>query len=596
MADTVECKATSGTWARSTAAAYSYFNASKTWQYVGGSTYQSFLYTVLPSDLAGANVVSAVLQVNMVAGSGSRDLKVQRHAKPATSYASMTWNNRPGVLSGSSTVTVTQDSADTLWEFDVTDDLAAVAAGDAFYGWRISSTYSSQWGIYGWGSTKAARLLVTISVEPTIPAGLAPSGVTALDTPTFTWLRPDGLISAQIQVDAVDGDFASPSWDSGTVATTAAQIDTGAEGWSGLADDESVDVRLRQTTDTGTSGWTDPVTVTRRALGTVAITSPSGTTADPTPTIVHTYSDTQTRWQKLIRLGAVLLADSGVTPGTDTAWTPPSGATTAGASLTLVTRVWDDEARTPSAGDPGYAEDTATVTYTPTASVGGVDSLAVVQDGANPWTDWVWTRAAGVADEYVLVRGGVIIDRIDGTSGGDPVWTYRDWTCPPNTDVLCQVLPVVEGETSSLGPTTSARVTVSGLWLVDSVNGLSFSVSGNQLELGFAESSVSYQPPGASHPTKRTFALRGLEGSVGGQLNDRAGRTIEEQKADFYAMKALPSATFRLVFGDVNVPVVTSDLTMLVDATYARTTWMPQQVSFTVAQNGELPFPEVSPS
>jgi hypothetical protein len=597
VAETITGSTTSGTWARSNAASTRYYTASKKWQYIGvpAATYQSFIYTNMPADLAGRQVVSAVLQVYMIAGSGSRTVTVQRHAKPSTSYAAMTYSNRPGVLSGSTAVSTTQDAATILWEFDVTDEVQKVAQGGGFYGWRITSSHAAQWGMYGWGTTRAPKLVVTLADELDAPTDLAPDGVVSLADPVFTWTGPASLSSAQMQIDVVDGDFSAPVWDSGEVATTIGQFDPVAEGFTGWADGDEFSVRVRHTVDAGTTDWSLPVTVTRRALGAVAITSPTGTTEDPTPPIVHTFAGTQSRWQAFVSLNGKVIDDSGVVPGTDLSHTPAKGATEAGQELKITVRAWDEYARTPSPGDPGYAEATITTTYTPSLVLAPVDALSATQVGVRPWVDLNWARAFGAPDEWLIVREGVIIDRIDGTDDAGMVATYRDWTCPPNTDVTYQVFPISAGVTGGTGPVAPLRTRVTGAWVIDTAAEVWFTITGDQLSLGFAEATAVYEPIGGSAPIKRTFALRGLEGTVAGTLDDFDGRTMMEQQADLFAIKGSPAGTYRLVLGDINIPVTVSDLTTVVDPGSAQVHHIRKSVQFTARQVGELPFLAVGP-
>lgn len=608
MSETITGKATSGTWARSNAASTVYYTASKKWQYVGvpAATYQSFLYTNMPADLAGRQVVSAKLRVYMIAGSGTRTVTVQRHAKPTTAYSRMTWNNRPGVLAGSTAVAKTQNAATILWEFDVTTEVQKVAQGGGFYGWRLSSSHAAQWGMYGWGTTRAPQLVVELADELDAPTDLAPDGIVSITDPVFTWTAPASLSSAQMQIDVVDeegeaGDFSAPVWDSGELpGITIPQIDPVAEGFTGWADGAEYAVRVRQTVDAGTTDWSLPVVVTRHTLAAAAITSPTSTTQDPTPPVVHTFAGTQARWQVQTRLNGKVIDDSGVVPGTDLSYTPAAGATAAGQELTFTVRVWDEHARTPSPGDPGYAQASVTTTYTPSLLLTPADAVAATQVGVRPWVDVTWVRAAGVPDEWLIVREGVIVARIDGTDDDGAVTSWRDYTCPPNIDVTYRVFPIVDGVAGGTGPIAPIRTEVTGLWVYDPATEVHFSIADETLNLGFAESTAVYETIGGSVAIKRTFAMRGLEGDIGGKLDDFDGRTVTEQEADFFAIKEATAGTFRIAYGDTNIPVTLSNMSSVVDpATMLVTGTTPPRirkaVSFIARQAGELPFLAVAP-
>src|SRR4051812_50221271 len=80
----------------------------------------------MPSDIpANATVVSAVLTLQQAgAATGAITLTAQRHSATWT-MSKVNWSNRPGV--GGTVVTPpakTAPPADTLWTFDVTDDVA----------------------------------------------------------------------------------------------------------------------------------------------------------------------------------------------------------------------------------------------------------------------------------------------------------------------------------------------------------------------------------------------------------------------------------------------------------------------------------------
>lgn len=600
MAETVTGRATTGTYVREGQPSTAFHTGSKTLSYVSNVTdalFWTYVYTNLPANLAGRDVTSAWLDVTMRPGTGSRTLTVQRHAKTTKTYSALTWTSRAGNLAGSSAVAVTQDSADTEWIFDVTADLQAISLGDPFYGWRFTTTYAGVWGMSGWGSAAAVTLYVELDGTPDAPDSLSPDGVTSLAAPVFTWLPVSGLVSAQLQVDEVDGDFSSPLWDSTTTATTIPQLDSDDLGWTGLDEDETVEVRARQTTTGGTSPWSDPVTITRKSLPTLSITSPTGTTEDPSPTVQWTAS-AQERFQVFMTRPGATPYDSLLQPGDDAAWAIPTGkgATAAGQVMTVRVRVWDDESRSPAE----YAEDTVTTTYTPGSAT--VDTLTAEQDGVNPWVDLEWTDASGPTDEYIVMRDGVHVARFDGLDEeSDPVTTYRDYTCPPNTDVVYNVVPVIEGSAGADGPSAAVRMVVTGEWVVDTDSGLYFTTSGEASAIAYTEDSVTYNIPGADHAVTRTFGLHGYNGPGGGALDDYDELTVAEQEAAVYEVKAAPEVTYRYIIGDTNIPAYITTIdgpTLDKDRSFALPAPAPRKirkrVGFLVTQNGELPFPQVA--
>lgn len=606
MAEAIEGKATTGTFVREDQPSTKFHTASKTYSYLrqgSGNDAWVYVYTNLPTDLAGRDVTAAWLEVEMVEGAGSRTITVQRHAKPTTTYANMTWNTRALALAGSTAVPVTQDSADTSWIFPVTADLQAISLGGAYYGWRFHTSYTAQWRMHGWDSVLAVTLHVELDGVPEPPEELRPDGVTALAAPTFVWQEPDELVSARMQVAAVDAawtedaGFTSPLWDSGVVVTTVPQLDSDDLGWTGMAEDAVVEVTAMQTTSGGPSKWGAPVTVTRKSLPTLTITGPIGTTEDPTPTISWTASD-QESYQVWLTSGGTQLYDSTQLPGDASAHTVTKGATTEGQTLKAKVRIKDDEPRSPSPGDPGYVEKSVTFTYVPGAGA-AIDSLAAVQVGVTPWVELSWTDGE-VADEYGVMRDGVLVAQFAGLDDeSDPVNSYRDWTCPPNTDVVYNVVRIVEGSAGAAGPTEPLRTVVKGEWVGDPASGVSFTTKGEQSALAFTESSVTYEIPGAEFDVTRTFALKGRTGPGGGSMEDYDGRSMAEQSVDVWAVKSDPTVTYRYVIGDINIPAliravdpeIDKDRFLALPAAFPRR--IVKQVSFTVTQNGELPFSSV---
>jgi hypothetical protein len=308
--------------------------------------------------------------------------------------------------------------------------------------------------------------------------------------------------------------------------------------------------------------------------------------------MVWTSTD-QVRWQAVVRDSAgVILYNSGIQPGNDNAFTPPKGATRTGQVITREIRTWDSVPRTVSPGDPDYSSDTQTTTYTPGAAT-AVTATTPNQVGAAPWVDVLVARAE-LPDEWQLIRDGVQVARIDATQDGDPVWVIRDWTCPPNTDVTYVVRPITDGTAGAAGATVPFRTQVTGAWIFDPDNGTYARCRGTDLSIEEVDSVTWYEPTGATEPTKRTFALRGTEGTIGGKLEDLTGRTLEEHLADWYAIKSLPSRTFRVAYDNVNVPVLVSAMKTSPHTALTSTRQVTKTVSFEIRQNGELPYEPVT--
>lgn len=607
MTDTVICKATSGTFIRPDNLGANYFATAKSKMLVqnfapGGYAY---LATTLPAQLDDREVVSAFLVLTMeTTGGGTRTLKAQRHAKPATPYASMTGNNDPGVLAGSIERSLAQSAADgtnprKVWRIDVTDDLAAIKAGDPYYGWRISTTYTSIWNMLGWQSISPGYLEVELAEAGDPPEALSPHGLIGVAAPTMTWVTQAVITRARIQTDEAGGDFSSPVWTSSWIDTTVPQLDTDTiTGWSDLAAGDSIQVRVEHdVVGFGPTGWSDPVTLTRDTVHTLAITSPGSTTNDPTPTVAWTTTG-QTAYQVTTTSGGKTIHDTGVVNGDDSAYTPPKGATTSGQVLTYRVRAFIGTDRVASPGDAGYLEATASTTYSPGAGA-AVNSLTATQSGVRPWPTLAWTRGS-IPDEWMVERnsgdGYETIARFAGTSGGDPVLSYVDYTCPPNQTVTYRVRAITAGAAGASGPTASLRVKVTGAWIIDPDTLRWFRFGGQDLRMVQAESSVWYEPYGRQESVKFTFALRGFEGGIGGTMKDYDGRTVESYQADFDSIKAQPQLEVRLIWGDKNIPVICSAMSSVINAEQSTTERTVKTVVLDdVRQSGEVPYPPIVP-
>lgn len=607
MTTTVICKPTSGTFIRPDNLGGNYFATAKSKMLVqnfapGGYSYLSLN---LPAQLADRAIVSAHLMLSMeTVGGGTRTLTVQRHAKPDTAYSSMTGNNDPGVYAGSTAVSVTQSALDgtavrKLWDFDVTADVAAIKAGAPFYGFRISTTYTSIWNMAGWQSISPPYLVVELADPGDPPEGLTPDGLIGIASPTMTWVAPSAITRARVQTDEAGGDYSSPVWTSAWVTTSIPQLDLSTvSGWTPLTAGGSIQVRVEHdVVGFGPTGYGDPVTLTRDTTRTLSITSPASTTHDPTPTVAWTTTG-QTAYQVTVSSNGVVLQDTGIVPGSASAWTPNKGATVSGQVLSIRVRTFYGTDRVASPGDPGYLEATVTTTYTPGTAT-GVTSITATQNGVRPWVNLAWAIGT-IPDEWLLERdsgsGYETLARFAGTSGGSPVLSYVDVTCPPNRSVTYRIRPITAGTAGASTHTATVRTKVTGAWVLDPDLSRWFRFGGQDLRMVQAESSVWYEPYGRQESVKFTFALRGWEGGIGGTMKDYDGRTVEQYQADFDSIKSETHLEVRLVWGDQNIPVIASMMSSTINAEQSTVDHTVKNVVLDdVRQSGEVPYPAVVP-
>lgn len=585
-----------------------YYTAGQTWEYIGGDRW-SFFRMPLPADLADQDIAEAYVTVTAEAGTGDRTMTLRQHGDPPAWYSKTSYNNRPLPMSGATVHSVTQDSADTEWVFDVKSDLELVQGGAKFYGWLLNSTHPTNWRIKGWKTTTPPTLTVVYADVTQTPTGLGPDGITALAAPVLTWVTPDDMTSGRVQlatapVDPDDpADFTTPLFDSGNEPTTVAQLDLDALGYSGIpTNGGKVVARVRHETPAGFSDWSDAITITRQDRGALVISSPTGTTHDPTPATVWSMPD-QIAWQAIYKLGGKVIHDTGEVPGADAAFTPDVGATKSGQALSIEVRGWDSYRadRTTSPGDFGYSSDTITTVYTPGPS-GAVQDITAAPDLVKPWiVNVAWEPPlSGSPAFYRIIRGDVILAKIDATDEGGDVLTYADQTAPPNTNVTYTVLAVDDdGIDGAAGTPAAVRTRITGLWLFEPVEDgpRMWLKVGDDFAPTYAESTVWYAPVGGTHEIKRTFAMRGQSADPVGRLQEYGpdNRSTEEQMADVWAIKSRPAAQLRAVWGDQNVPVIASDVDPQMFNPLSTHQRIVKQVRFHFKQNGELPFTPVAP-
>lgn len=603
MTDTIVCKVTSGTYVVS-GSSKSFYTTSKSHGRVLSPGNYTFFTTTLPAELADREVVSATMRVRMTGHTGARTLKLQRTSKPAAAWSAITSANDPLVLPGSterSSGAITGTGVEMDVDIDVTADLAAIKAGSPLYGWRLATTYTTApWILYGWQSLHPPVLIVELAEPGDPPEGLRPDGVTSLASPTLTWETASPITSARVQTDEVGGDFSSPVWTSAWVPTDIPQLLLSAvTGWTPLANNDAIQIRVaHDVTGFGQTGWSDPITITRKNYPTASGIAPTSTTHDPTPTAGWTFTP-QVGYQVTVTSDGKTLEDTGFVAGSDSGWAPTKGATRSGQVLTYRIRLYDDQDRTAQPGDLGYVETIVSTTYTPGTGT-AIDTLTATQDGVRPWVDLAWTRAAGTPDEWLVERdtgdGFETLARFDGLVGGSPVLSYRDWTCPPSKSVTYRVRPLTSGVSGASGPTATVRTAVTGAWCIDPVGGKWFRFGGQDLRMAQAESTVWFEPYGRQTPVKFTFALRGFEGGIGGTMKAYDGRTVEQYQADFDAIKSQPQLEVRLVWGDKNIPVVASQMRSDIHPELSTTEQIVKTIVLDdVRQSGEIPYPPVVP-
>lgn len=578
-------RASQATYTRSDHASTIYYPSAKATLQVQTAARHAFVYFPLPRDLAGKTVTSAVVKMTAASSVPAPTYTLVRHADLGI-YSKMTWNgqhSRPnaGAMTGATNVTGTKTGA--VWSFDVSADVAAVAAGGDYYGFRLTTSDATVRQFVGPQSSADYPVLeLTYSAVPAAPSDVAPSGgVTSVPKPWVTWQAADDVDLVQVQLDTVGSTwdevtgFASPVFDSGSVTSTVGQINLAATAYAGLADGAYVDMSIRQHGALGWSEWSLPVTWGYAARPAVVLTNPGATSGDPTPPHAWTVTPAgQLSWQlQVTQPGALRTADRAIydskrVAGADNSATPTAGPTNSVLPLHSVLRIVDRSDRIATLGQPVYTEATQDWLYDPDLAMLPADSVSVSQVGKTPQIEVTILRD-DAPDEWLVQVGEADPIRFDFDEYAvGPMWVVASWECPPNTPTDVVVTPFVGGGAGT-PYTVSVTTEVSGTWLTDPVTGLAFSAS-NEAPTEAAGSSVAtFTPIGGTRPIIRTQALRGLEGSVEGELFDSAtwgyddGPTTAELAATFDEMRLLSvTREFRQISGTRNMAVVVTGMSL----------------------------------
>ena len=578
---------------------------------VKSTTHESFIFfrSPIPQN-AAMTASSGVLRIkNAVAITGSVTVTVQR-VGASPKWSRLTWNNKPGVVGSAVSQTIVNPTTSDWFELDVAAHLQAIANGSPNYGWKITTTSTTLVRLY---SLNAAQYKPTLVAEwtdkPDIPNVLHPVNGKAVATnkPTvrMTYSDPggdDALDAVQIQIDAA-GDFTSGiDFDSGWVTSTTPELDMSATAYAGLSDGASTTLRCRVRDEAGgVSDWSDPVTFSRDDKATLAITSPGvGATVDEfTPPIDWTFTgETQKAYRVLIARAArphTWIYDSGRVTSATTEHTLPfrwhgHRVLKDDLSYIVTVRVWDTKDRCGVA----YVQQTRAFTVQYDATVTPATSLTANQFSSDsPWVVLQWQRAT-LPDEWVIVRDGEVIEK-EETAGdlllSGTTYQFVDRTARPMVAHTYRIRAVVNHKTASTNPSATITPVAKGVWLTNDDGTQVVHFYGDDIEnVAYGESSEALVPIGAEASVKITNGMRGLSGTMPLYIrNGPDGRNWDQHKQDLLAMKAAPSTTFRLAWGDENIPVVLSNVSVS-PASMTLAGSVQLRASFSFEQDGELPF------
>lgn len=587
---------------------------------VSGRANMGIIWFANPVPRTGANVLRATLtlRTRAVAGTGASQMTAQLAAPWSNHFGTVTWNSRPaGKLAQVSLSKANPLPNNQVWSFDVTSQMQAIASGQQFSGFVL--TTQSQHQILVQGNMSAAldpQLSVQWQENPFPPDNLAPSTGQAVGSgsPILRWayrdyVGGDVLASCQVRFGTNDTTVHSaPLWDSGEVATTSPEMDLSAQsGWTPPAKDTLVWWQVRCRDSSGVwSGWSDAVSWKWHARPTVVLTQPdpSGTSfSDPTPPIAWEFTGdmAQARWavsvDQLIGSRWVRIARSGMVLGTDSSWTPTVGLAKAG-TVRINVEVWDGRAREATPGMPTSSSVSQPFTFAPTKTVAAASGLLISPKTPLPYGDLAFLRNEAPDRIDVYLDGRLITSHpgLDFFVGGSAFRVPN--LVQPNGTHTWTVYAIVNGK-SSPAANLIVRESHPGTWLIDmDTRDAVCVIGGNKdIELTMPEDRTTLTPIGSSRRIDIIGAKRGYEATCKGLLTSLEGTTIQaaDQRAILASWAGDPGRDLRLLVADMFLPVQVNNVQFsnTVQQTGPKFSGDQGEVmtaSFDWHQTGEFPF------
>lgn len=530
------------------------------------------------SQISGRTILSATLSVPVKGSFASQDISV---AMPTDTWKAntLTWNNQPAV-GAIETDTFGPLSDGDMLEVDVTSFVQLLANGQANYGFRIGSNSGTAQALYGFGSGKETSWVLTVETSDAAapPTQLRPAGTISLAKWVCDIADVEDLAAIRVQVDPAM-DEVTPDFDSGWVATTVSQLDLAGTAYGGLADFTitywRAAIKNLDGEESEFSGW---VQVDRKVKPTLSFTNPSaGLLWDSSPEITAELSSgVIEQWRLSVRSAtdsSKILYDTGLQDGVGTAeiaWQIPesrgswwdSSVFRRDGDYLLSLRVWDSVTRVASIGDPAWIDLNEVVTLDADGAVNPPDTIVAweTEDGAPGITLRV-TRAADPELFEIHRNGQRLAPRIDEADAqvSAGTWELTDRTAPPNTLLTYTVRVITGAVQSTNSPEVEITNAVVGVWLL-SEHGDVVLDGTDTGSLVRTDKRATYNLPGRRDQVDIISAFGGRGGSFRGVLDNRRGVDIVAALATLEAIKYDPETPVRLVYGQLNIPVLLRNL------------------------------------
>ena len=526
-------------------------------------------------------------------------------------YSTVTWSTRPSV---DTATMLSQTKSGPLpsgqeWRWDVTAMVQEWSDGAPMYGFRISTSESTQRWIFAEETTAVQADGPTLWVEwadnPDEPQSLFPNEVVvSTNKPMLTYEYVDisgdvQLTKAHVQI-STSPTFVTVDWDSGERNVSTPNLSLTQMGYPGATAGVKTYYRIRvMDGDTLWSNWSSVAWFIYKAQSSATLIAPDPAAplfGDSTPQIAWNMPN-QTAYQ---------VAIAGVSDPSRFFWNTHKVTSTQNVIevpkdvlrwdngyYRLIVRLWDDEPRGSVPGAPAYREFDLNVQFASALGTGAVDWVQAEQVGQTPRVRLTWDRATA-ADAFEVVRrtvstgAQVLVGRLDfeDTVQPDGTFAWEDVGCPPNTDVKYLIYPIADGRRQAGRWTDEINVPLEAIWLVTPTHTLVIN-GDDQGTFELPESATVFHPIGSDEPVVIREPHRGYDGSLSGLLIEeekyQPHLSAQQKYETFLAMKSRPEGA-RLIVANLNIPVALSEMNAYPTPFYD----LRFICSFNFAQRGEV--------